>query len=145
MVICELDSTLLSFRFDAQTGALTPIDSLPTTPADGRSGNSCSDVQIHPNGRFVYGANRGHDSIVVAAIDPREGMLSLAGYYPCGGRTPRNLAIDPSGRFLVVANQNSDALSVFTIDDRDGRLSPTHGTIPLGTPMCVKFMGAEGA
>jgi len=72
-------------------------------------------------------------------------MLSLAGYHPCGGRTPRNLAIDPSGRFLVVANQNSDALSVFTIDDRDGRLSPTHGTIPLGTPMCVKFMGAEGA
>ncbi len=145
MVICELDSTLLSFRFDAQTGAFTPIDSLPTTPADGRSGNSCSDVQIHPNGRFVYGANRGHDSIVVAAIDPREGMLSLAGYHPCGGRTPRNLAIDPSGRFLVVANQNSDSLSVFTIDDRDGRLSPTHGAIPLGTPMCVKFMGAEGA
>ena len=143
VVICELDSTILSFRFNARTGALIPLDNLPTTPADERSGNYCSDVQIHPNGRFVYGANRGHDTIVVATIDPSTGMLSLVGHHSCGGCTPRNLAIDPSGRFLVVANQNSDTLSVFTIDVRDGTLLHTHRTIPLGSPMCVKFMEEE--
>jgi 6-phosphogluconolactonase len=140
VVICELDSTLLSLRYGAETGGFTPVESIAAVPAAARSGNHCSDVQIHPNGRFVYGANRGHDSIVILTINPQTGRLSLVGHHPCGGRTPRSLAIDPTGRFLVVANQNSDTLSIFAIDDRNGALSVTARTIELGTPMCVKFM-----
>ena len=143
VAICELDSTLLSFRFDARTGAFALLDRLKTTRTDARSGNFCSDVQIHPNGRFVYGANRGQDTVVIATIDPREGTLTLVGYHPCGGRTPRNLAIDPSGHFLVVANQNSDVLTVFAIDEEDGTLSKTPGAIPVGTPMCIRFLNEK--
>ena len=140
VVICELDSSLLLLRFDAQTAGFTVVDRLPTVPDALRAGNHCSEVQIHPNGRFVYGANRGHDSVVIAAIDAEAGRLSLVGHHACGGRTPRNFAIDPSGRFLVVANQNSDTLSTFAIDPSTGTLSTELVAVPIGSPMCVKFL-----
>ena len=139
VVICELDSSLISLRFDAHTARFAALDRMSAVPDAARAGNHCSDVQIHPNGRFLYGANRGHDSIVVAAIDVRSGRLSLVGHHACGGRTPRHLAIDPSGRLLVVANQNSDTLAIFAIDPADGRLSAPW-TMPIGTPMCVGFL-----
>ncbi len=140
IVICELDSSLLLLRFDASTANFVVLDRLSAVPESALVGNYCSDVQVHPNGRFVYGANRGHDSIVIAAIDAQAGRLSLVGHHPCGGLTPRHLAIDPSGHFLVVANQNSDALTIFPIDLVDGTLSKNPWSVPIGTPMCVKFL-----
>ena len=140
MVICELDSSLVLLRFDARTASFDVLDRLSTVPDLARAGNHCSDVQIHPNGRFVYGANRGHDSIVLAAIDTDAGRLSRVGHHACGGRTPRHLAIDPSGRLLVVANQNSDALAIFPIDPAEGTLSSSPWSVPIGSPMCVKFL-----
>jgi len=77
---------------------------------------------------------------VIAEIDAEAGRLSLVGHHACGGRTPRHLAIDPSGRLLVVANQNSDALAIFPIDPADGTLSSAPWIVPIGTPMCVKFL-----
>ena len=142
VVICELDSSLLLLGFETQTARFTVLDRLPTVPDAARADNHCSDVQIHPNGRFVYGANRGHDSIVIAAIDTGARRLSLVGLHACGGRTPRHLAIDPSGSFLVVANQNSDALAIFSIDT-DGTLSTAPCSVPIGTPMCVKFLNSS--
>jgi 6-phosphogluconolactonase len=95
-------------------------------------------IAIHPGGRFVYGANRGHDSIAILGIDGETGRLSLLAHRPRGGATPRDMAFDPSGRFLAVANQDSDCVSVFLVDGETGALSPTSNDVPLGTPMCVK-------
>ena len=144
VVICELDSSLVLLRFDAGAARFAVLDRLSAVPDAAKAGNHCSDVQIHPNGRFLYGANRGHDSIVVAAVDAVAGRLSLVGHHPCGGRTPRHLAIDSSGRHLVVANQNSDTLAIFAIDPADGRLSEPW-TVPIGTPMCVSFLTPASA
>jgi 6-phosphogluconolactonase len=137
VVICELDSTLSSMRYD--NGRFEVIETVSAVPAGAETTSRCSDIQIHPNGRFIYGANRGHDSIVIFSLDAENGHLSLIGHHPCGGDMPRHMAIDPSGKFLVVANQNGDNLTLLAIDPDHGTLSDA-GTIEHGTPMCVKFM-----
>jgi 6-phosphogluconolactonase len=139
VVICELDSTLSSLRYHAGDGRFELLSTVSAVPAEARHDTHCADVQIHPNGRFVYGSNRGHDSVVILGLDPATGDLTLVGHEPCGGRTPRNLAIDPSGRFLMVANQNSDRVSVFAIDPAHGTLAH-RSDIGIGSPMCVKFL-----
>lgn len=137
--INELDSTICSFALDAESGRLTPIDTQPALP-DGAGGeNHCADLQIAPDGRFIYGSNRGHDSIVVFAVDQEDGTLSLVGHTPCGGATPRNLALTPSGNHLFSANQNGDRVSIFRRDAESGTLTDTGRAIETGTPMCVKF------
>ena len=141
VVICELDSTVSSLCYDPGSGRLDVIATVPALPG-GHGPSRASDVQIHPNGRWVFGANRGHDSVAVLAMDPDTGSLTPAGHHPCGGRTPRHLALDPSGRHLVVANQDSDALSVFALD-ATGAPSGLPRHIPVGTPMCVRFMALD--
>jgi 6-phosphogluconolactonase len=135
----ELDSTVASFRLDPQSGALAQLDSQPAVPAEARASNHCADIQISPDGRFLYGSNRGHDSISTFAVDEPSGMLSLVGYFPCGGATPRNLAITPSGKHVFSANQNADRISIFVRDIETGKLTDVGRGIDVGTPMCVKF------
>jgi 6-phosphogluconolactonase len=108
-------------------------------PAEARASNHCADIQISPDGRFIYGSNRGHDSISVFAVDEASGRLTLVGFFPCGGATPRNLAITPSGNHLFSANQNADRISIFARDHATGKLTDTGRAIGVGTPMCVKF------
>lgn len=138
-VMNELDSTVTAHGFDPATGVLTPIDSQPAVPAEARSGNHCSDIQISPDGRFLYGGNRGHDSISIFEIDQDSGRLTPRGFAPCGGATPRHLALTPSGRHLLVANQNADRVSVLARDAATGALRDTGAALPIGTPMCLKF------
>ncbi|WP_284325287.1 lactonase family protein [Cypionkella aquatica] len=140
-VMNELNSTVTAHGFDAASGALTPIDSQPAVPAEARAGNHCSDIQISGDGRFVYGANRGHDSISIFAVDQASGQLSPRGFVPCGGATPRHLALTPSGRHLLVANQNADRVSVLARDSETGGLTDTGAFLQIGTPMCLKFAG----
>ncbi len=137
LVVCELDSTVRSFSYDAQTGRFAAAATVSAVPEAKRHRNHCSDIQIHPRGRFVYAGNRGHDSVVVLAFDPVTAALEVRAHVPCGGETPRNLAIDPTGRYLLVANQNSDRVSVFAIDLETGALDPTGCDIAVGSPMCV--------
>lgn len=136
-VMNELDSTVVSLRREP-TGAFTLISAEPAVPAEARAENHCADLHIAPDGRFVYGSNRGHDSIVTFAVDPETGALRLIGHTPSGGATPRNFCITPSGRFLIVANQNGDNLAVLHRDARDGTLTDTGRRFSLGTPMCVR-------
>lgn len=138
-VINELNSTLVSYRYDRATGALTPIDTESTLPADFNGHNTCAEVRVHPNGRFVYGSNRGHDSIVVFAIDEATGKLTFVDRTPSGGRNPRNFAVSPDGAWLVAANENTNSLNVFRIDSETGKLTPTtfHASVPM--PVCVQF------
>lgn len=138
-VINESDSTLTAFSCDPATGALKEIETHPTLPAP-VPGNSTAEIEVHPSGKFVYGSNRGHDSIVVFAIDQATGRLAFVEHQKTQGKTPRNFAIDPSGTFLLAANQNSDTVVVFRIDQKTGKLTPTGHTIEVGAPVALKFV-----
>ncbi|WP_425417689.1 lactonase family protein [Oricola indica] len=135
----ELDSTVSSLKLDAASGQLELIDTQPAVPDDAKADNHCADIQISPDGRFIYASNRGHDSIVVFAVDQDSGALSLVGHTPCGGATPRNLALTPSGNTLFSANQNGDCVAMFRRDAASGELTDTGRSISIGTPMCIKF------
>jgi len=139
-VMNELDSTMASLSFDPASGALALIDAQPAVPAEARDHNHCADIQISPDGRFLYGSNRGHDSIPIFAVDQESGKLTLVDYTPCGGSTPRNLALSPSGSLLFSANQNADRVSIFARDAGTGRLADTGKVIAIGTPMCVRVV-----
>jgi len=142
-VINEISCRITAFTADPSKGGLTATQTVSTLPGDGevKPGYSTADVQVHPSGRFLYGSNRGHDSIVVFAIDQKTGQLKLVQHEPTGGSTPRAFGLDPSGRFLLAANQRSDSVVVFRIDESTGRITPTGQTISLGAPVSVKFAG----
>jgi len=100
-------------------------------------------VQVHPSGKFLFGSNRGHDSIVVFAIDENSGKLTYVENEPTQGKTPRNFGIDPTGAYLLAANQNSDSIVVFRIDLKTGALTPTGRSVEVPSPVCVKFVGID--
>jgi 6-phosphogluconolactonase len=138
-VINELDATLSAFTWDSDQGKLAEIQSISTLP-DGVDGpKACADVHIHPSGKFVYGSNRGHDSIVIFAVDENTGKLTLIGHEPTRGKTPRNFAIDPTSQFLLAANQDSGDIVTFRIDPQSGKLEYLSVT-QTPTPVCLKFL-----
>ena len=139
-VINEISSTVTAFGFDSNSGALKPVQTLSTLPADYRGGGGTAEIQVHPSGKFLYGSNRGHDSIAIFGIDAGTGMLTPAGHQLTGGKTPRNFGIDPTGNFVLAANQNSDTIVVFRIDTKTGALAPTGHQVEVPSPVCVKFL-----
>ena len=139
-VINELDSTMAAFRYSEGTGTLTHIDTVSTLPGDFSGTSYCADVHVSPSGKFLYGSNRGHNSIVVFEIDQRTGKLTLVEHVSTEGNWPRNFTIDPSGMFLLVANQRSDNVVVFSIDPSSGRLKPTGHNEEIPSPVCLKFL-----
>ena len=138
-VINELDSTMTSYSYDSRRGQLTPLQTISTLPTDYSGENTCADVHVSPSGRFLYGSNRGHDSIVVFAIEGSSGSLRYVEHVSTGGKTPRNFVIDPSGRFLLAANQRSDSVVTFRIDPASGKLNATGHAAEIPTPVCLKF------
>jgi 6-phosphogluconolactonase len=141
-VINELDSTVTAFRYDGQSGTLTTLQAISTLPAGFSGDTTTAEVQVHPSGRFLYGSNRGHDSIAMFAIDPDTGRLTALGHQPTGGKTPRNFGIDPTGAYLLAANQDSDNLVLFRIEET-GRLTSTGQAIQVPKPVCVKMIPAS--
>jgi 6-phosphogluconolactonase len=137
-VINELDSTLTVFAYHAVAGTLKMVQTLTTLPRDYHGVNSCAEVATHPNGKFVYGSNRGHDSIVVYAADENTGHLTMQTHVSTQGKEPRSFAIDPTGGFLLAANQNSNTVVLFRIDPRHGALSLLH-RLEISQPVCVMF------
>ena len=142
-VINELDSTITAFSYDAARGRLTELQTVPTLPTEFKGQSSTAEIAVHPNGRFLYGSNRGHDSLAVFAIDSATGKLTFVQHEPTQGKTPRNFALDPTGAFLLAANQGSDNVVVFRIDAGSGKLSPTGKTIEVGAPVCVTFPASK--
>ena len=140
--INELDNTMTALAWDASRGALQPLQSASTLPADFAGVSYCADVRAAPSGRFLYGSNRGHDSIAIFAIDGSAGALSIVGHQPTLGKFPRSFSIDPTGAWLVVGNQESDSIVVFRIDPATGRLSPTAQTAAVSMPACLEFLPA---
>jgi 6-phosphogluconolactonase len=139
-VINELDSTVTAFNYDASRGLLKDHQTISTLPGGFSGENSCADLHVSPNGKFLYGSNRGHDSIVVFAIDGRSGRLTYVENVSTGGKTPRNFTIDPTGRLLLAANQKSDSVVTFWIDARTGRVTPTGHIAEIPTPVCLKLV-----
>lgn len=140
-VINELDSTLSSLSFDADKGALKTLKTVSTLPKDYKgTNNSTAEVVVHPNGKFVYGSNRGHNSIVAFKLDDKTGDLSLVGHATEGINVPRNFNIDPTGQYMLVGNQQSNSIVVFKIDQATGELKPTGEKVEVGTPICVRFL-----
>ena len=137
-VINELLSTLTLFRYDAKGGVLTEVQTVSTLPSEVK-GNSTAEVVVHPSGKFVYGSNRGHDSIAIFQFDASKEMLTSSGHVKTGGKTPRNFALDPQGNFLFACNQGSDSVFVFKVDGATGGLDDTGGRLMIGSPVCVRF------
>jgi 6-phosphogluconolactonase len=138
-IVNELNSTLTAAAYDGEAGTLKSLQTLSTIPAGGVPGNSGAEVVAHPNGKFVYSSNRGHDSIAMFAIDEQSGKLTALGQHPAGGKTPRNFNIDPSGKYLLAALQGSDRIVVHTIDQATGKLTQTDQAIDVPMPVCIKY------
>jgi 6-phosphogluconolactonase len=142
-VINEMACTITAFSIDPAGGALRELQTVSTLPA-GQAvapGYSTAEIAVHPSGRFLYGSNRGHDTIAVFAID-ESGTLSLVEHESTQGRTPRGFGIEPGGAYLIVGNQRSDSVVTMRIDSKTGALSPTGTTIQVGSPVSVEFVAA---
>jgi 6-phosphogluconolactonase len=138
-VINEIDSTIAVYRFEPDNGELKPLQILPTLPTTYTGNNSGAEVVVAPSGRFVYGSNRGHDSIAIFAIDQTTGLLTSVGWEPTQGKTPRFFTVDPSGKYLYAANQGSDTVVIFRVDEASGKLKATGETIKVATPTTIAF------
>jgi 6-phosphogluconolactonase len=141
--INEQGLSVTAFAFDAEHGVLHEIQTISTHP-EGFTGKGLSTAELvcHPSGKFLYGSNRGHDSIAGFAIDSHSGKLTLISITPTGGKTPRGFGIDPTGQWLIAGNQGSDTLVEFHIDTKTGELKATGASFEVGAPVCVKFMEA---
>jgi 6-phosphogluconolactonase len=137
VLINELDSTATSFEYDPANGSLKQIYTVSTLPEEFEGESTCADVQVSPTGRFVYGSNRGYDSIATFAFDEETGKLTAVGYEPTQGVTPRHFAIDPTETFLLAANQDTDTIVTFRIDPQTGELTPTGHVTDVATPVCL--------
>lgn len=139
-VINELDSTVTAFAYDSERGALQEVQTISSLPGGLAGENYPSEILVHPNGRFLYGSNRGHDSLAIYAIDAATGRLEIRGHAPSGGKWPRNFNFDPSGRWMIVGNQNSDNFHVCRVDTVTGSLTPTGPAQQAPAPICFKLL-----
>lgn len=139
-VVNEIQSTVTTYGYDASAGTLKHMQTLATLPKEFSGASSAAEIRIHPNRKFLYSLNRGHDSVVQFAIDPKTGMLTLIELVSTQGKTASNFSIDPSGSWLIAANQGSDSLVVFRLDPNTGKLQATGKSFAVGTPSCVSFL-----
>ena len=142
-VINEIASTITAFRYAADRGTLATLQTVSTLPADFQGKSTTAEIVVSADGRFVYGSNRGDDSIVVFAVNAKTGKLTFVSRHETQGHTPRNFAIDPSGRFLLAANQDTDNIVVFRVDRSTGMLTPTGHQIQVPAPVCVLVVPAR--
>ncbi len=137
--INEILNTVAVFAYDAETGALTEKQTIATLPADFEGTSHTADLKITPDGKFLYGTNRGHDSIAAYRI-AGDGTLSLIEIEPSGGKGPQNLAITADGKWLLCANLPGNNVVVFAIDTDEGDISPTGKPVEVTKPACIMLV-----
>ncbi|MCE5240937.1 lactonase family protein [bacterium] len=137
-LITELANTVVVYRW--QAGTLTELQTVPTLPADFIGTSYCADIHFHPSGRFLYGTNRGHDSLAIFAVDPATGLLTALGHVPTGGEHPRNFVVTADGQWLLCANQDTDNIVVFRIEDEGARLERVSEFTGIAAPVCLLFV-----
>jgi len=140
--INELKNSVTVFDFLPESGMLIERQTISTLPEDFDGTSYCADLKITPDGRFLYGTNRGHDSIAAYAIG-QEGSLTRIGIEPSLGRGPQNLAITPDGRLLLCANMPGDNVAVFRIDPETGRLKPAGEPTSMPKPSCIMLVPSQ--
>ncbi|MEK6235289.1 MAG: lactonase family protein [Planctomycetales bacterium] len=141
-VLNELALSVTVFDYDAKTGAMTAkqtVNAVPPEQLAKEKFKSASEIRVHPNGRFVYSANRGHDTITVYQVNPTTGELTVIEREHVRGATPRNFNLDPSGRWLLAAGQDSHTLASFEIDSKTGELTYNRSVVNVPSPICVLF------
>jgi 6-phosphogluconolactonase len=136
-VLNELDNTVLAARHE--NGKFKVLGTVPTLPQDFTSGNTTAEIEVHPNGRFVYASNRGHNSIVVYQRDGETGGLTFLQHAPCGGKIPRHFKIDPTGKWLLCGHQESNTISILKLDPETGLLGEPAATVSTPSPICLIF------
>lgn len=139
-LVCEMGSRVIAFSYDAVDGALYPIQAISTLPSNYTGPDASAEIQIDRQGRHLYVSNRGHNSITVFSIDPRNGELKNVQITSTIGDWPRNFVLDPTGKYLIVADQNSNRLVTFAVDPLDGHLEPTGKSQEVGSPVCILFV-----
>jgi 6-phosphogluconolactonase len=138
-VINEMLMTVTAFSWDARRGELKELHTVSTLPEGAKSEKfSTAQILVHPSGKFLYGSNRGHDTIAAFTIGS-DGRLTPLEHVSTNGSTPRNFNIHPSGNFLLAANQRGDNVVAFRIDTKTGRLTPAGSEIKVGSPVCIQF------
>lgn len=136
----ELSSAVTAYAYDAAKGTLAPLATLSTLPKGLTvPNNTTAEIEVHPDGTFLYVSNRGHNSLALFAIDPKTGTLTAVDHTLTGGQTPRNFKIDPTGAYVFAANQASDKTTLFKIDRKTGRLTAAPGTLDAPMPVCIVF------
>ena len=140
-LINELDSTVTAFALGA--GRLDPIQTVTTLPEEFDGTNYTADIHVAKSGKFLYGSNRGHDSIVIFSIDEGTGRLTYVDREPTRGEFPRNFAIDPSGSLMLVANQDSDTILTFRVDQQNGTLEHTGHMAEVPYPVCIQLVPSQ--
>jgi 6-phosphogluconolactonase len=141
-VINELLNSVTHFDFEEDTGILIERQTISTLPDDFTGESYCADVKITPDGKFLYGTNRGHDSIAMYRIAD-EGTLRVVGFEPSLGKGPQNLAITADGRLLLCANMPGNSVTVFRIDPRAGTLTPLGTPLEVTSPSCLRILEAN--
>jgi 6-phosphogluconolactonase len=135
----EMGGAITAFNWDGEKGVLTPYQTISILRPEYKGLNTVAEVVVAKSGRFVYGSNRGDDSLVVLSFDRDTGKLGFVQRMADGVKVPRNYAIDPSGKWLVCANLAGNTATVYRIDPESGRLSLT-GTIAVPESLCVRFL-----
>jgi 6-phosphogluconolactonase len=138
-VINELDSTVTAYAYDSERGWFERLQTISTLPGDYSGSNLAADLHLTPDGNFLFGSNRGHDSIACYKVDQTTGWLTHLAFIQTGGRKPRGFAIDPTGSYLLAANQESHSIVTFRIDQETGMLNPTGHEARIPNPVCLKF------
>lgn len=141
-VINEIRRTITAFDWDAENGVLSEVQTISTVP-EGFEQGSTAEVRVHPSGKFVYGSNRGHDSIAMFRVQDSGDRLVALGQESTQGSTPRNFFIDPSGAWLFAENQATDSIVLFRIDQETGKLEANGTRLPVPSPVCVRMLAIE--
>jgi 6-phosphogluconolactonase len=141
----ELNMTVSTMAYDGNKGALTLVDTVSTVPTGdrGKAGLSTAETVVHPNGKFVYVSNRGHDTVAVLRCDEKTGRLALIANVKTEGRTPRNFALDLTGKWMIVGHQDGNTAALFKLDLESGIPAFTGNKVEVGAPVCMRFMAVE--
>lgn len=136
----ELKMTVTVFDWDAAAGTMTGIQTIESLPeSEWKIETKASEIRVHPGGRFVYAATRGHDSITVFSVDPDSGKLTFVERESVRGAYPRNFNLDPTGGWLLAAGRVSNSIAIFRIDPETGRLYFMMDVVNAPSPICLEF------
>lgn len=142
-LINELNATITAFRWNPKDGSLVEVASVPTLPSSFTDHNQTADIHVHPSGRWLYGSNRGHDSIAIFELEPDTGRPNPMGHTSTRGEWPRNFAIGPTGLHLYAENQRTNEIVVFAIDTETGELTSVGDPVDVPRPVCMKILAVE--